>query len=68
VPELTKREREVLDLLALGLDQGEIARSLVISQKTVATHIQHVLSKLGVHSRAQAVAFAHRSGLTETLQ
>jgi DNA-binding NarL/FixJ family response regulator len=63
---LTKREEEVLRLLAQGLDQGEIARRFVISEKTVATHIQHVLEKLGVHSRAQAVALAHRTGLVES--
>ena len=63
VPDLTSREREVLGLLAQGLAQGEIATALVISEKTVATHIQHVLEKLGVHSRAEAVALAHRSGL-----
>ena len=62
-PELTKREGEILGLLAQGLSQGEIAQALVISEKTVATHIQHILEKLGVHSRAQAVALAHRSGL-----
>jgi DNA-binding NarL/FixJ family response regulator len=62
--ELTKREREILGLLAQGLDQKEIAQVLVISEKTVATHIQRILGKLGVHSRAQAVAFAHRNGLT----
>jgi DNA-binding NarL/FixJ family response regulator len=61
--DLTKRELEILRLLAEGLTQGEIAQALVISEKTVATHIQHVLEKLGVHSRAQAVALAHRSGL-----
>jgi DNA-binding NarL/FixJ family response regulator len=53
----------VLGLLAQGLDQGDIAEALVISEKTVATHIQRILGKLGVHSRAQAVAVAHRSGL-----
>lgn len=58
--DLTPREREILDLLADGLTQHEIARQLTISPKTVGTHIQHVLSKLGVHSRAQAVAAAHR--------
>ena len=55
---LTEREREVLTLLASGLNQDAIADRLVISPKTVATHIQRVLSKLGVHSRAQAVGEA----------
>ena len=62
-PNLTPREREILALLASGLDQRTIARDLVISSKTVATHIQRILGKLGVGSRAQAVAFAHRHGL-----
>jgi DNA-binding NarL/FixJ family response regulator len=52
----------VLDLLAQGKDQDEIAAELVITPKTVATHIQRVLAKLGVHSRAQAVAVALRQG------
>jgi DNA-binding NarL/FixJ family response regulator len=60
---LTGRERDVLSLLARGQSQVEIASSLVLSPKTVATHIQHILAKLGVHSRAQAVAAAHRAGL-----
>ena len=63
-PPLTGREREVLGLLALGLDQDEIAQRLVISPKTVSTHIQRVLAKFGVHSRAQAVVEAYRRGLT----
>jgi DNA-binding NarL/FixJ family response regulator len=62
--DLTSREREVLALLADGLDANAIARSLVISPKTVATHIQRILAKLGVHNRTQAVALAHREGLT----
>jgi DNA-binding NarL/FixJ family response regulator len=57
---LTRRENEVLDLLAEGLRQEEIADRLVISPKTVATHIQRILSKLEVRSRAQAVALALR--------
>ena len=61
--DLTKRELEVLRLLTDGLSQKEIAASLVISPKTVAAHIQHILGKLGVHSRAQAVAHAYRRGL-----
>jgi DNA-binding NarL/FixJ family response regulator len=63
--ELTEREHEVLTLLAHGRDQAEIAAELVISEKTVETHIQHILSKLDVHSRAQAVAVAHCDGLVE---
>ena len=62
---LSPREREILVLLAGGKTQREIAASLVISPKTVATHIQHLLSKLGVHSRAQAVGVAYRLGLVE---
>jgi DNA-binding NarL/FixJ family response regulator len=57
---LTKREHEVLGLLAEGYQQDEIARRLVISPKTVATHIQRILAKLDVRSRAQAVALALR--------
>lgn len=53
---LTPREQEILDLLVAGDTEREIARRLVISTKTVATHIQHILTKLGVHSRAQAIA------------
>jgi DNA-binding NarL/FixJ family response regulator len=57
---LSTREHEVLDLLAAGSNQGEIAQQLFISPKTVATHIQRVLTKLGVRSRTQAVALALR--------
>lgn len=56
---LTAREREVLRLLAMGLDQRQIAVKLVITPKTVGTHIERILEKLGVHSRAQAVAAAY---------
>jgi two-component system, NarL family, nitrate/nitrite response regulator NarL len=62
---LTARELEVLKLLAHGSNQAEIARTLVISPKTVGTHLQRVLPKLGVHSRAQAVAAAHELGLVD---
>ena len=62
---LSPREREILGLLAEGRTQGQIATELVISSKTVATHIQHILAKLGVHTRAQAVALAFRRGLVE---
>jgi DNA-binding NarL/FixJ family response regulator len=62
---LSPREREILTLLAEGRTQSQIASELVISSKTVATHIQHILSKLGVHTRAQAVALAFKKGLVE---
>jgi DNA-binding NarL/FixJ family response regulator len=62
---LSPREREILTLLAEGRTQSQIASTLVISSKTVATHIQHILAKLGVHTRAQAVAAAFQRGLVE---
>jgi len=58
--QLSARERQVLDLLGAGSTQDEIAAMLFISPKTVATHIQRVLTKLEVRSRTQAVAFALR--------
>ena len=61
--DLTPREVEVLSLLARGLDPTEIAKELVISPKTVASHLQSVMAKLGVHSRAHAVARAYEDGL-----
>jgi DNA-binding response OmpR family regulator len=62
--DLTKRELEVLSLLAAGRSQVTIAKDLVLTEKTVATHLQHILRKLGVHSRAEAVAAAHKHNLT----
>ena len=62
---LTRRELEILRLLACGLDPAEIARDLVITPKTVEKHIEHILLKLGVHSRAQAVALAFQDQLGE---
>jgi DNA-binding NarL/FixJ family response regulator len=62
---LTRREREVLGLLARGLTQVQIAGELVISPKTVAGHSQRILTKLGVDSRAQAVALAHRQEMAD---
>ena len=58
---LTRREREVLRLLVEGLRSEEIARRLYISRKTVGTHIENILRKLGVRSQAQAIALAYRS-------
>mgnify|MGYP003287824864 CR=1 FL=1 len=57
---LTDREREVLQLLATGLRQDDIAKRLFISRKTVGTHVGNILRKLGVRSQAQAVVVAYR--------
>ncbi len=62
---LTPRELEVLHLLAEGLPQKEIASRLVLSPKTVGTHIERILDKLGAHSRAEAVAVAYREDLLD---
>jgi two-component system nitrate/nitrite response regulator NarL len=63
---LTRRELDVLSLLVEGLGQSEIAEKLFISPKTVGKHIEHILAKLGVHNRAQAVALAVRDELIES--
>ncbi|HXL43529.1 MAG TPA: response regulator transcription factor [Gaiellaceae bacterium] len=62
---LTPRELEVLSHLVEGLNQPEIAERLFISPKTVGKHIEHILAKLGVHNRTQAVALAVRDELIE---
>lgn len=64
---LTRREREVLSILADGGNNDAIAQALVISPQTARTHIQNVLSKLGVHSRLEAAAFVRRNDLSEDL-
>lgn len=59
---LTPREQEVLDLIALGMSNKEIASKLVITEKTVKTHVSHVLGKLNLSDRTQAAIFALKNG------
>jgi DNA-binding NarL/FixJ family response regulator len=65
VAEFTPRELDVLRLLAEGLDTGAIAGHLSIAPHTVDWHVRHVIEKLAVHSRLQAVIAAARMGLIE---
>lgn len=62
-PELTQREREVLEMIAQGLDNAQIAARLVVSHKTVRNHITHIFQKLGVKNRAQAIVLGREAGL-----
>ncbi|MEO7555887.1 MAG: LuxR C-terminal-related transcriptional regulator, partial [Acidimicrobiales bacterium] len=63
--ELTPREREVAELLAEGLTNGELAARLYISPKTASVHVSNILAKLGMTSRAEIAAYAVRSGLAD---
>jgi DNA-binding NarL/FixJ family response regulator len=63
VDALTPREREVLQLIAAGRNNSEIAADLTISEVTVKTHVGHILMKLGLRDRAAAIVFAYESGL-----
>jgi PAS domain S-box-containing protein len=59
---LTQRERQVLELMAQGMGTKEIAGTLTISPSTVRNHVQHILDKLGAHSRLEAIAYAYQNG------
>lgn len=61
VARLTEREREVLDLVALGKTNGEIARELFLGESTIKTHVSNLLQKLGARDRIQAIVWAHTS-------
>lgn len=64
---LTKREKEVLALLAEGSDKDAIARELFISPQTARTHVQNILAKLGLHTRLEAAAFARKEPVLQKL-
>ena len=65
--ELSEREQEVFRLMAQGLSNGEIAQELYISETTVKTHVTHILQKLDLRDRVQAVVLAYQTGAFETV-
>ncbi|MFF3861225.1 LuxR C-terminal-related transcriptional regulator [Streptomyces sp. NPDC002209] len=63
LPMLTRREREILDLVGRGYDNRRIARALTLADKTVRNHVSAVFGKIGVNCRAQAVVYAREAGM-----
>ena len=68
MPDLTPRERQVARLIGTGATNKEIARTLVIAEKTAANHVEHIYAKIDVSTRASAALYAMRNGLLDTLE
>jgi DNA-binding NarL/FixJ family response regulator len=64
---LTPRERQVLALVAGGATNREVGAALFMAEKTASVHVSRILAKLGVRSRTEAAAVAHRTGLTDAV-
>ena len=62
-PKLTEREREVLELIAQGLDNAQVAARLALSEKTVRNHVTRIFGKIEVENRSQAIVAARKAGL-----